>query len=525
MQKITVPGTTITSTSRRHLLMGSAGALALLALPGCDRSAVKEAATGGAASGVKTLVLTQSSDFQTGSMMAQNNPNLSIMRVVFNSLTEYDPKTLEPKPSLASSWKMSDDQKTLTLELRTDVLFHNGAKFTSADVLAAIAFLQKDGVPSQVKHNGKIVTAAAPSESQVVLTLQHPVSNIFDMLEMMVIPQKDSYEQMLTGAAFVGTGPFKVDSYKHGQGMSLSANDKYFKGRPKIDKLEVQIVAEASSRVASLKTGASHISMDLPPLDITALIADSKFANVIAETWDSAMYVASNVTIGPLDKKEVRQAIAWSVDRDAIVSKVLSGIGQTSSLPWSKNSPAYDEAAARSYKYNPDKAKQMIAAAGAVGKEVKICYVGAQAAFASVAEIVQAGINATGLKATMVPMQPADFFKGLSGEGLPGLFVNGHGFGQLRPATLLKGAFPFNADKNASRFSNDKYKALSNAIWQNTDASKAKAQYNEVNALLLDEQFVSDLALGAHTYTISARVKGLAYTALDYLILDQADLG
>ena len=46
-----------------------------------------------------------------------------------------------------------------------------------------------------------------------------------------------------------------------------------------------------------------------------------------------------------------------------------------------------------------------------------------------------------------------------------------------------------------------------------------------LSQVLLDEQFVSDLALGAHTYTISARVKGLAYTALDYLILDQADLG
>jgi peptide/nickel transport system substrate-binding protein len=121
-------------------------------------------------------------------------------------------------------------------------------------------------------------------------------------------------------------------------------------------------------------------------------------------------------------------------------------------------------------------------------------------------------------------MQPADFFKGLTCEGLPGLFINGHGFGQMRPATLLKGAFPFNADKNGSRFVNDKYKAICNAIWQNTDAAKAKAQYDEVNALLLDEQFVSDLALGAHTYTISTRVKGLAYSALDYLILDQADL-
>ena len=525
MKKPSHPNIAIASSSRRQLLMGSAGALALLALPGCDRSAVQEAAKGGATPGVKTLVLTQSSDIQTGSMMAQNNPNFSIMRTVFNTLTEYDVKTLEPRPALASAWKMSDDQKTLTLDLRTDVVFHNGAKFTSADVLAAIAYVQKDTTPSQVKHDAKIIAASAPSESQVVLTLAHPVSNLFDMLEMMVIPQKDSYEQMQTGAAFVGTGPFKVDSYKHGQGLSLSANEKYFKGAPKIGKLEIQIVAEASSRVASLKTGASHVSMDLPPLDITSLTADSKFSNIIVETWDSAMYVGANVTIAPLDKKEVRQAIAWSVDREAIVSKALSGIGQTSSLPWSKSSPAYDEATASTYKYNPDKAKQLVSAAGAAGQEVKIHYAAAQAGFASVAEIVQAGINASGLKAVLVPMQPADFTKGLFGEGLPGLFVNGHGFGQMRPATLLKGAFPFNADKNASHFSNDQYKKLANAIWENTDAGKAKAQYSEVNAMLLDQQFISDLARGAHTYTITNRVKGLAYTALAYLNLDQADLG
>lgn len=523
MKKTAVANATA-STSRRQLLMGGAGAFALLALPGCNRSAVDEAAKGAASGGPKTLVLTQSSDIQTGSFMAQNNPNFSVMRTVFNTLTEYDVKTMEPKPSLASGWKMSDDQKTLTLDLRTDVTFHNGAKFTSADVLAAIAYVQKDTTPSQVKHDAKIVTASAPSESQVVLTLANPVSNIFDMLEMMVIPQKDSYEQMQSGAAFIGTGPFKVDSYKHGQGISLSAYDKYFKGKAKIDKLEIQIVAEASSRVASLKTGASHISMDLPPLDITGLIADKNFSNVIVETWDSAMYVGSNVSIAPLDKKELRQAIAWSVDRDAIVTKALSGMGQTSSLPWSKSSPAYDDAAANSYKYNPEKAKQMVTAGGFTGQELKIHYPSTQAGFASVAEIVQAGINATGLKATLVPMQPADFTKALFGDGLPGLFVNGHGFGQMRPATLLKGAFPFNADKNASRFVNDQYKALANGIWQNTDAAKAKGLYGEVNALLLDQQFISDLARGAHTYTITNRVKGLAYTALAYLNLDTAEL-
>lgn len=510
--------------SRRKLLMGSAGIFALMAASGCDRSAVGEAQSGAGNSGVKTLVITQASDIETNTLMAQNNPNFAFLRNVFNTLTEYDIKTLEPKPSLATAWKISDDKQTVTLDLRTDVTFHNGAKFTSADVLAAIAFIQKATTPSQVKHIAKIIIASAPTDSQVVLKLAHPVTNLFDMFEMMVIPQKDSYEGMVSGASFIGTGPFKVDSYKPGQGISLSANEKYFKGVPKIGKVEIQIVAEASSRVASLKTGASHISLDLPPLYITGLISDPKVVNVIVDTWDSAMYAGSNVTIAPLNIKEVRQAIAWAIDRDAIVSKAFSGIGYTSSLPWTKTSPAYDESKSNTYKLDLEKAKQLIKTAGVVGQEVKIHYTVTQAGFAMGAEIVQAGINACGLKAVLVPMQPADFTKGLFGDGLPGISIHGHGFGQMNPATLLMGAFPFNANKNASRFDNEQYKKLANLIWTNTDASKEQATFNELNNFLLDQQFISDLAIGAHTYTISSQLKGLTYTDLAYLNLEQADI-
>lgn len=524
MKKLNNFKTKISLSTRRQLMIASAGAMVLMAIPGCKRSAVEEVAKGGSAAGSKKLILTQSSDIQIGSFMAQNNPNFAFLRTVFNTLTEYDVKTMTPNPSLAKSWKISDDQKTITLELRDDIVYHDGSKFTSADVLAAIAHVQKDTTASQLKHNAKIVTASAPTENQVVLTLAHAVSNIFDMFEMIVIPQKDSYEKMQSGAAFVGTGPFKVDSYKQGQSISFSAHDKYFNGRPKIDNFEIQIVAEASSRVASLKTGASHVSMDLPPLDITNILKDPNIINIDVETWDSAMYVGSNVTITPLDKKEVRQAIAWSIDRESIVKKAMSGMGQVSSLPWVKSSPAYDATKDGKYSYNPTKAKQLIASSGAKGKEVKIHFQGAQAGFASVAEIVQANINAIGLKAVLVPMQPADFTKGLFGEGLPGLFVNGHGFGHMQPATLLKGAFPFNSDKNASRFNNEQYKKLANSIWKNTNASMVKGQFNEINDLILDEQFISDLARGAHTYTITNRLKGLDYTSLAYLKLDKAEL-
>ncbi len=509
--------------NRRTFLGTGLGIAAMAALSACGRSAVQDGAGGG--NGAKAVILTQSSDIQPASFMSQNNPNFSVMRTVFNTLTAYDRKTLEPQPQLAKSWEFSNDNKTLTMKLRDDVSFHNGEKFTSADVAAAIAFLQLDTTSSQVKHNAKIITNVDTSAADtVVLTLEHGVSNLFDMFEMMSIPQKDSIQDLVDGKAFIGTGPFKVDSYKPGQGLKMSKNEQYFLGAPKIDTFEIQIVAESSSRVSSLKTGGSQISMDLSPLDAVSFKGDSKVENIIVDTYDSAFYVASNVTAAPLDSKEVRQAIAYAVDREAILSKALSGIGQISSIPWSKGSPAFDQAQADTYKQDLAKAKSLVEAAGATGKEVKIHFIATQAGFAAVAQIVQEGVNATGLKATLVPMQPADFQKGLSGDGLPGMFVSGHGFGQLNPATLLKGAFPFNADKNASRFDNDEYKALATEVWQNTDPAKANGLYGKVNDFLLDQQFVSNLVSSAHTYTISTKLKGLDYTELAYLNLDQAEL-
>ncbi len=82
----------------------------------------------------------------------------------------------------------------------------------------------------------------------------------------------------------------------------------------------------------------------------------------------------------------------------------------------------------------------------------------------------------------------------------------------------------FNADKNASRFDNDEYKALATEVWQNTDPAKANGLYGKVNDFLLDQQFVSNLVSSAHTYTISTKLKGLDYTELAYLNLDQAEL-
>jgi peptide/nickel transport system substrate-binding protein len=302
-------------------------------------------------------------------------------------------------------------------------------------------------------------------------------------------------------------------------------NEQYWKdGRPYLDGVEVAVVTESSSAVSSLRSGQSQLALDLAPLDAAALKDSPGFQLVPSDAQDSVFYLGQNVTVPPLDKPEVRQAIAWAIDRDRVLSQVLGGIGHTSSLPWSSFSPAFDATKRDTYRHDPAKAKQLLTQAGASGAHVNIYYNAGFAPNAGIAEIVQFDLTQAGLKVSPKPLQAADFLTLLAGSGIPGLFVNVHGFGQLHPATLVKGAFPFNADANAEQFTSQQYTDLAAKMWTTTDARAAKAVYSEMNDLFISQQFVTDLVVSSHTYTISTQLNGLAWNMFDYINLDEAYL-
>jgi peptide/nickel transport system substrate-binding protein len=284
------------------------------------------------------------------------------------------------------------------------------------------------------------------------------------------------------------------------------------------------VVTQSSSAVAALKSGQAQLALDLAPLDAAALRSTQGFDLVVSDAYDAVYYIGQNVTVRPLDNPQVRQAIAWAIDRERVLEQVLGKIGYTSSLPWAKSSPAFDADKVDTYSYNPSKAKSLLAASGAKGASVDLYYNAGFAPNGQIAEIVQFGLSQAGLKVHPKPTQAADFLTLLSGKGIPGLFVNVHGFGQVHPATLVKGAFPFNAAKNAEQFSNNSYGHVADEMWTATDPSAAKAAYAKMNDLLLSQQFVTDLVVSAHTYAISTKLQGLAWSMFDYLDLDGAAL-
>jgi len=513
--------------SRRNFLaVGGLSLGAALLLPGCEAAVDQQAKkSGGLASNGGTLHIVQTADIAPATLLSQNNPNFSICRTVFNTLTEYDHKTLQPQPSLATSWDVKDAGKTYVLTLRDDVKYHSGRPFGPDDVVAVIGLLQQNATVSQMKHVAAICDASKTGANEVTLKFSQAVTNVFDLFEMMIMVDKESYPDLLTGGKFIGTGPFTMKSYLPGTGFTLQQNPGYWKaGRPYLDGVQMTVVTQSSSAVAALKSGQAQLALDLAPLDAAALSTTEGFDLVQSDAFDAVYYIGQNVTVRPLDNPQVRQAIAWAIDRDRILNEVLGKIGYTSSLPWAKSSPAYDASKLGAYRLNASKAKSLLAAAGATGASVDLYYNAGFAPNGQIAEIVQFGLTGAGLKVNPKPTQAADFLTLLSGKGIPGLFVNVHGFGQLHPATLVKGAFPFNAAKNAEQYTSNAYTQVANEMWTSADPAAAKQGYDNVNDLLLSQQFVTDLVVSAHTYAVTTKLQGLAWNMFDYLDLDAAQL-
>ena len=217
----------------RPLRRGPRAAAALLtcalALAGCKSAVDESESDSGTPVRGGTLSIVQSADIAPSTFLSQNNPNFAMIRTVFNTLTAYDHKTLEPQPELATSWDLSEDGTSITLKLREGVKFHSGREFTADDVIFTIQALQREDVSSQLKHVAlSIDDMRADDDHTVTLHLSHPVSNLFDMLEMVPIVDKDTFDQLLAGKEFVGTGPFKVESYTPGSGVELVRNDDYW---------------------------------------------------------------------------------------------------------------------------------------------------------------------------------------------------------------------------------------------------------------------------------------------------------
>jgi peptide/nickel transport system substrate-binding protein len=232
-----------------------------------------------------------------------------------------------------------------------------------------------------------------------------------------------------------------------------------------------------------------------------------------------------NVTMPPFDKKEVRQAFCYAVDRKRYVDSVLQGVEEVRSLPWPKHSPAYDAAKNGHYSLDLEKAKSLLAAAGSPSIDSQINYSTSDYELSQLAQIIQADFGKLGVKMSNNGVDTATLQDMSNKVNYKGLILRFSGYAGTDPVTLLTTSSYWRVGTNGSGFKSEKHEQLVKAVSSEPDPAKRKQVLAELNDFLLDEAFVTATASQTTSAVTKASVTGVVHTMHEAVSWTEASLG
>jgi peptide/nickel transport system substrate-binding protein len=300
-------------------------------------------------------------------LVTRVNPEYLVAELLYSNLTRLKPD-MSAEPDLAESWTNSADLTEWTFALRKGLSFHDGSPCTAADVVATFEAILDAKTASPARQNvGPIAKVVAKDDATVVFSLSAPFADLPVTLaytNAKIVPAaviKGGLQKLDREA--VGTGPFKLVSFEPERQIVVARNDAYYdKDRPYLDRIEILVFPDVSAEASALIAGDTDLISTTPPTEFGRL---QKASGVKALRVPSGQFC--NVNFGcdqkPFNDVRVRQALALTVDRAAMVDFVTEGFG----------SPGNDTPLNPAYRFYADlpakkadiaKAKALLAEAG-----------------------------------------------------------------------------------------------------------------------------------------------------------------
>ena len=226
------------------------------------------------------VMLVQPEPPSLASYLSTSGPIGLMAPKIYDGLLDYD-KDLKAVPSLAESWTVSEDGKTVTFKLRKDVNWHDGKPFTSADVQHTIMNVLKKVHPRGPNSFKEVTAVDTPDAHTAIFRLANPAPYMmrsFGSYESPMVPKHLMEGQDPKSASIankpVGTGPFKFVEWKKGQYIRLDKNENYWKkGLPYLDRIVGRFIPDASTRTAAMEKGEVHYGAygAIPNVDVVRL--------------------------------------------------------------------------------------------------------------------------------------------------------------------------------------------------------------------------------------------------------------
>ncbi|WP_432991934.1 ABC transporter substrate-binding protein [Dactylosporangium sp. CA-233914] len=237
------------------------------------------------------------------------------------------------RPRLATSWK-AQDAKTWTFTLREGVKFHNGQPMTAADVVATFDLITDPATNSAASQSLGGVLSKGNTEKvddhTVTFHLDRPYADFPYLVSAfgyntVILPK--GYTPGEFTSKPVGTGPYMFKSYTPQVRASLVKNPNYWQpGRPYVDALNISYFADPNAQILALQSGSIDLIPSVEPSALRAIKGNSSIVQLPAGS-SSFQSMQMRTDSGPLADKRIRQALALSLDRGALISTLMNGKG------------------------------------------------------------------------------------------------------------------------------------------------------------------------------------------------------
>ncbi|MEX0427376.1 ABC transporter substrate-binding protein [Nocardioides sp. DS6] len=301
-------------------------------------------------------------------MNASSAVATAVNQHIFEALIDLDPVSRKPYLALAAAQPQpSKDGLTWTVRLRNDAVFSDGAPVTADDVAWSFTrTLDPKNAALCASFISFIDSVKASGKNQVTFKLKSPFPLFSERISVIKIVPKAKTATPALAKAFdtnpIGSGPFKLDSSSATSGCVMSNNAAYTGPRPAlVTKIVLNTSTDNAARLNDLRGGQSQAIEAVPYLDVSGL-GDS--FQVDDKQAFNCLFLMFNCSAAPFNDKRVRQALFYAIDTQKVIDAALSGYGTPATSYLDEGNANYQKASTV-YDYDPDKAKQLLAAAGA----------------------------------------------------------------------------------------------------------------------------------------------------------------
>jgi peptide/nickel transport system substrate-binding protein len=355
--------------------------------------------------------------------------NNMLVQAMYDTLVTFEPGKTDPKPSLAESWKGTDDAKSYTFTLRDGVTFSDGTPLTSADVVFSLNRLKNlqgsgafllDGVTVTAPDAKTVVVKSKTPNPALLRILATPPTSILNAKVLKAHGGTDAADAAKTDkaeaylqTASAGSGAYTLSAGQQNQQYTLDANPKYWGDAPGFGKVVVRNMP-APTQLLNVQRGSNEIAIDLSAQQADTLKNNDKL-QVTTNASVNVFDVEANMDpkVSPTGNADLREAIRLALDYDGYVQLSGSGAAQAPGVIPSQFLGALP--AADAVKQDVEKAKQLVASSGISNPKIKLAYPSDATpngvSFSSIAQKVKSDLDKVGIDVELDGSPAVTFLK------------------------------------------------------------------------------------------------------------------